>query len=342
MSVREQLFGADARRFTIANANGLSCSLITFGATLVSLRAPDRGGTAENIVLSLESLDHYQNTPNFLGSTVGRFANRIGGAAFLIDGVRYEVPANEAPNHLHGGPEGFHQKNWDASILDDQTVRFRCESPDGEGGYPGNAHVTVTYTLNDGNELITTYGAETDAPTLVNMTNHAYWNLAGAGRGDVLGHHVRLESDAYLEVDEGLIPTGRRIVVDGGPLDFREARRIGERISEAPLAPRWKRGYDHCFVIRQDGEMSLAATVHEPASGRKMTVHTSQPTFMFYTGNSLDGVQGAGGCMYSQYGGFCLEMQHHPDAPNHPEFPSTILRPGEIYRERTIHRFSSL
>lgn len=341
MSVQVDPFGNATSRFTITNANGLSCALISFGATLVFFRAPDRDGKLENMILGLDTLDDYVGDPNFLGSTVGRFANRIGGAAFSIDGVRYEVPANEPPNHLHGGPEGFHQKNWDAEVLDEHSVLFRCTSADGEGGYPGNVSATVTYALTDRNELTMDYEASTDAPTLINMTNHAYWNLAGAGNGNVLRHEAQFDADHYLEVDEGLVPTGRLAPVDGGPLDFRDSHPIGERHTEAPLAARWERGYDHCFVVRPREGLSPAATVYEPRTGRFMEVLTTQPSFMFYTGNYLDGVPGVDGRTYDQYGGFCLEMQRHPDAPNHPGFPSAILRPGEIYLEQTAYRFGT-
>jgi len=339
MSIEIEPFGDLSRRFTITNANGLSCSLISYGATLVSLRAPDRDRTFENIILGLDTHEAYVRDPNYLGSTVGRFANRIGDSAFSIDGIRYEVPVNEPPNHLHGGPDGFHQKIWEAEVLDEHSVQFRCVSPDGEGGYPGTMAAMVTYVLNDRNELAMNYEASADAPTLVNMTSHAYWNLAGAGNGNVLRHEARFDADAYLEVDEGLIPTGQEVPVDGGPLDFREWRPIGDRHREAPLAAKWERGYDHCLVIRRGDGSSPAAEVYEPRSGRFMEVRTTQPTFMFYSGNNLDGVRGADNRTYDQYGGLCLEMQGYPDAPNHPDFPSAILRPGETYREQTTYRF---
>lgn len=340
MSATREPFGPNVDRYTITNAGGMSCSIITLGATLASVRTPDRDGNFDEITLGFDSVEAYLNDAEFLGPTVGRFANRIGGAAFTIDGVRYELPVNEPPNHLHGGPDGFHRKIWIAELAGKQSVTFRCQSPDGEAGYPGNVSAAVTYALSDDNELSMSYEATTDAPTHVNMTNHGYWNLAGAGCGDVLQHEVQIEADHYLEADDAIVPTGKLLLVADGPLDFRMPRAVGERLNDAPLAARWRRGYDHCFVLRPRDALCLAATAYDPTTGRIMQVHTTQPAVMFYTGNDLSGQRGFAGRTYDQYGGLCLETQRHPDAPNQPDFPSTLLRPGETYREQTMHRFS--
>jgi len=326
-------------RLTITNANGLSCSFITLGATIASVRAPDREGNFDQVALGFDTLEDYLNDVEFIGPTVGRFANRIGGAAFTLDGQRYELPANEPPNHLHGGDEGFNRKYWTPTIDSQQAVTFRYESPDGEAGYPGNVSAAVSYELTDDNEMKMSYRATTDAPTLVNMTNHGYWNLAGAGHGDVLNHMVQIEADEFLEMDEGIIPTGKLLAVADSPLDFRLPRAVGERLKDAPLAKRWQRGYDHCLVLRPRQSLALAATIHDPSTGRVMEVFTTQPAAMFYTGNDLAGQKGFAGRTYQQYGGLCLEAQRHPDAINHPSFTNTILRPGEVYQEQTVHRF---
>ena len=345
MSVRHESFGttpggAAVDRYTIINAHGVSVSIISYGAVLQSVRVPDRDGKLGNVTLGYDALADYLDDGEFLGRTVGRFANRIGGAVFTLDGVRYELSANEPPNHLHGGPAGFHQKAWVGSVVDDQCVVMRCESADGEAGFPGNVSAAAMYTLTDGNELTMSFEATTDAPTHVNMTNHAYWNLAGAGNGNVLEHMLQIEADDYVEVDEGLIPTGALSPVAGSALDFRLPHIVGERLTDAPLAARWQRGYDHCFVFRQGDGLKPAATVYEPQGGREMRVFTTQPAAMFYTGNNLAVTNGAGGRTFERYGGLCIETQRHPDAPGKPNFPSTVLRPGETYREQTVFRFS--
>ncbi|MAE63362.1 MAG: galactose-1-epimerase [Phycisphaeraceae bacterium] len=327
-------------RWTLTNRSGASASVINYGATIASVRVPDHEGNLGEVSLGLSTFEDYLADTEFLGRTVGRFANRIGGASFELGGRRFALPANEAPNHLHGGQDGFHQKRWVAED-DGEAVIMSCISPDGECGYPGSLRASVRFTFNDEHELAFAFEAETDAPTPINMTNHVYWNLAGAGSGDVRGHLVQIESTHYLETDDGLVPTGVEVPVAGGPLDFLDERAIGDRMDAAPLAPRWQRGYDHCFVLRREAALSRAATVHDPVSGRVMEVLTTQPGMMFYTGNDLSGTIGAGGRPFNQYGGFCLETQNFPDAVNHPHFPNAVLEPGQVYRQRTIFRFST-
>jgi aldose 1-epimerase len=269
----------------------------------------------------------------------GRYANRIAGAKFTLGGREYPLVANVGDNHLHGGKKGFDKYVWQAHEVHGDGfagVQLTHISPDGDQGYPGTLTATVTYTLNHNNELKMEYVARTDKPTPLNLTNHAYWNLAGAGSGDVLGHLMMLNADYYLPTGEGLIPTGEIKSLKGTPMDFTQPKTIGSRIDQVPL------GYDHCYVInkREEAEVALAARVVEPASGRVMEVYTSQPGVQFYTANNLSDKFKAGGKPYGKYHGFCLETQHFPDSPNRPYFPSTILRPGETFHQVTIHRFA--
>ncbi len=321
--------GTEVRLFTLKNGRGLEARVMTLGATLTVVKAPDRLGNSETITIARETLEDYLAGHPALGSVVGRFANRIGGASFTIDGERYELVANEGENHIHGGgTEGFHWKVWEAEPVEGEGfvgVRLTLQSPDREAGYPGNVQASVTYRLTMTNELVMEYEATTDQPTHINLTNHAYWNLAGAERGgDVLGHQVYIQGNHYLPTDDALIPTGEIKEVEGTPLDFREPKQIGAEVDQLD-PPR----YDHCFVIARPADddqvlPTLGARVLEPTSGRTMEVRTTQPGVQFYTGNPQ---------------GFCLETQHFPDSPNQADFPSTLLRPGETFREVTIHTF---
>ena len=324
--------------YTLTNDSGLSAKIITYGATLIAVEMPDREGNVENVTLYLESLADYEAGHPFFGSVVGRYANRIGNARFTLDGVEYTLAANNGPNHLHGGRVGFDKAVWEAESFteaDAVGVRLTHVSPDGDEGYPGTLSVTMTYRLTADDRLIMDYEATTDAPTIVNLTNHAYWNLGGAGSGDCLGHLVMLNADHYLPVDDGLIPLGPLAEVAGTPMDFTTPHTIGARIDEVPG------GYDHCWAINRKAgeELALVARVVEPESGRGMEIHTTKPGVQFYTGNFLDGTLSADGHSYGQYAGFCLETQHFPDSPNKPDYPSPVLRPGETYRHTTIHTF---
>ncbi len=332
--------GTEVFRFTCTNANGVVVKLITYGATLISVETPDRDGKLANITLGFPTLDGYLQRHPYFGSTVGRYGNRIAGGKFSIDGQEYTLATNNGPNHLHGGIKAFDAVVWNAEEVksDDAVgVKFTYRSADGEEGYPGNLDATVTYTLTNDNQLKIDYTATTDKATVVNLTNHAYWNLAGAGSGDVLKQELMLAADKYLPINETSIPTGELADVQGTVMDFTTTQPIGSRIAE--LQPGHTKGYDHCYVVRgEPGTLRLAARVKDPASGRVMEVHTTEPGIQLYTGNFLSGEPSSGG--FKQHDAFCLETQHFPDSPNKPAFPSTLLRPGDTYRSTTVHKFS--
>jgi aldose 1-epimerase len=329
--------GEPVHLFTIRNRNELVLRLTDYGAIVVSLDVPDREGRGADVTLGFPSLDGYLGRHPHFGSTIGRFCNRIGGATFTLDGTTYPLAANNGPNHLHGGIVGFNRVMWAGEPVTTEEgagVRFTRLSPDGEEGYPGNLQVEALYFLTHEDELRVEFRAVTDRATHVNLTNHNYWNLGGAGSGTILDHELELAADHYLPVDEGLIPTGEIAPVEGTALNFRSPRRIGDRISELEEVG----GYDHCFVLRdRSGELSFAARAKDPVSGRVMEVYTTQPGMQFYTGNFLDGSPANGG--FGRHEAFCLETQHFPDSPNKPQFPSTVLRPGEEYHHVTVHRF---
>lgn len=338
MRVQRDIFGHTAdgnavERFTLRNSRGLSAQVMTLGATLVGVETPDRTGQLTNITLHLDTCTQYLAGHPCLGSTCGRYANRIARGRFTLDGVEYHLTTNEGPNHLHGGRVGFDKVLWQAEMLEESqasSVRLRYTSPDGEEGYPGTLRASVTFRLTD-DELQLEYTAETDKSTVVNLTNHAYWNLAGAGTA--LGHELTIYADRYLPVDAALIPLGELAPVAGTPMDFTSPHTIGQRIAE--VAP----GYDHCYVLRQSrpGEFVPCARVFEPTTGRTMEVWTTEPGVQFYTGNHLD--VRCGERSYARHDGICLECQHFPDSPNHAHFPSTVLRPGQTYRQLTVYRF---
>lgn len=338
--------GQEVALHTLTNRKGMRVKLINYGATVISVETPDRDGKNANITLSFPTLDGYLQRHPFFGSTVGRYANRIAGGKFTLDGREYTLATNNGPNHLHGGRKGFDAVVWKAEPISREAapafvgVKFSYTSPDGEEGYPGTLQVSATYTLTEENELRIDYAATTDKPTIVNLTNHCYWNLAGAGSGDILGHELKLAADKYLPIDDTSIPTGELANVKGTPFDFTDFHPIGERIGELKKDPHKTKGYDHCYVLRgQEGKLELAAVVREPTSGRVMEILTTEPGVQLYCGNFLDGSEGGGG--FKQHEGFCLETQHYPDSPNKPHFPSTVLRPGETYRSTTVHRFRS-
>jgi aldose 1-epimerase len=343
MSVDKQTYGkmpdgTEVDQYTLTNVGGLKVKIITYGATITSVEVPDRNGKPANVTLHCDSLKDYLAGPPYFGCAVGRYANRIGKAKFTLDGTEYTLAANDGPNHLHGGVKGFDKYVWKAEPLEGDGfvgVRFSHVSPDGDEGYPGTLSATVTYSLTRDNELKMDYTATTDKPTVVNLTNHAYWNLAGAGSGDVLGHELMLNADQYLPVDAGLIPLGKSQAVQGTPMDFTQPKTIGSRIDQV------EGGYDHCYVLnkKQPGEMSLAGRVVDPKSGRVMEIYTTQPAIQFYTGNFLDGSVSGDGVAYQKHYALCLETEHYPDSPNHPEYPSTVLRPGQTYHEVTVYKF---
>jgi aldose 1-epimerase len=343
MDVQKQPFGRTpdgtaVEIYTLTNAKGLQARVMTYGATLVSLLVPDRTGKLGDIVLGYESLDSYIKNSPYFGSIVGRYGNRIAKGLFTLDGVTYKLAVNNGLNHLHGGSKGFDKVVWKAEPVREAGaagVKLTYLSRDGEEGYPGNLSVTVVYSLTDENELRISYEAVTDRPTPVNLTHHSYFNLAG--EGDILGHELVVNAESYTPVDAGLIPTGEIRPVKGSPFDFTTPHAIGERIA------RVEGGYDHNFVLRGGGgRLDLAARVFEPKSGRVMEIRTTEPGLQFYSGNFLDGtITGKGGRVYSKHAGFCLETQHFPDSPNRPGFPSTILRPGSVYKSLTVHRFSA-
>ena len=332
--------GEAVELFTLDSGLGLRVSLINYGATLTAVEVPDRAGKPANVCLYVDTLEQYlKGAPS--GAVIGRYANRIGGATFSIDGTVYRVTPNAGANHIHGGRRGFDKVVWKADAVsgaDWVGVRLSYTSPDGDEGYPGTVRATVTYAVTASNELRMEYTATTDKPTVVNLTNHAYWNLAGAGQGDVLGHQLTVNADRYLPADAALIPSGKMKSVAGTPLDFRRPQTIGARIGELPET----RGYDHCYVLnrKSPGELSLAARVVEPVGGRAMEVWTTYPGVQLYTANHLSGTLKVGDRAYEKHGALCLETQYFPDSPNKPQFPSPVLRPGVIYRHVTVHKFS--
>lgn len=331
--------GREAHRFVCRNAAGAVMKLTDYGATLVELHVPDREGRLGNVVLGFPTLEGYLQHTAYFGCTVGRYANRIAGGKFTLDGQEYTLAANNGSNHLHGGLRGFDKVLWTAEEFTDERgvgVAFTYRSADGEEGYPGNLDTWAVYTLTGENVLRIEWTATTDRPTVVNLTNHAYWNLAG--EGNILEHELMLAADEYLPVNEGLIPTGQRAAVAGTPLDFTRPHTVGSRLAALKADQPPPGGYDHCYVLRsQDGSLALAARLREPACGRVLEVWTTQPGIQLYTGNFLDGGETNGG--FAQHAALCLETQHWPDSPNREEFPSTVLRPGETYRQVSEFRF---
>ena len=327
----------------LADESGVEVDIITYGGILAAIRAPDRQGRKANVVLGLPDLDGYRTRNRFFGAITGRFANRIAGAAFTIDGQTFRLPANSSGvNAIHGGLVGFDKRVWAIETLPaGDGVALSYRSPDGEEGYPGNLNVTVTYRL-DGGALRIDYAAATDRPTVLNLTNHSYFNLAGEGSGDVMGHELTLMADQYTPTDAASIPNGELAAVDGTPFDFRRPTAVGARIREAHPQIVAGRGYDHNFVLRKSapGALEPFARVREPLSGRTLEGATTEPGVQFFSGNNLDGsLVGSGGRVYRQSAGFCLETQHFPDSPNKPHFPSTVLRPGERFASTTVFTF---
>jgi aldose 1-epimerase len=336
--------GTAVQIFTLTNASGMELKVTTYGGAVVSLKAPDRTGAKADVVLGFDSLEGYLNPKvPFFGALIGRYGNRIGHAKFTLDGKTYNLSVNDGENSLHGGAKGFDRCVWTPKALPDGGLQLTLLSKDGDQGYPGNLHVTVTYHLTDANEVRIQYTATTDKDTVLNLTNHTYFNLKGAGNGDILDHVMMLNASKFTPVDAGLIPTGELRPVAGTPFDFTKPAVIGSRINQDDEQLKLAHGYDDNWLIDRKGAgLSLAARVVEPSTGRVMEVLTTEPGIQFYTGNFLDGtLVGKGGKAYPQRAAFCLETQHYPDSPNKPTFPSTELKPGQTYSTTTVYRFST-
>lgn len=339
--------GIAVEEYTLTNANGMEVKLITYGGTITSIRVPDKDGNFDNVVLGFDNLADYETRSPFFGAIIGRYGNRIANATFDLEGETYTLAANNGVNSLHGGVLGYDNVVWTAETVESDAgvgVSLSYLSPDGEEGYPGNLSITVVYTLTDANEIRIDYTATTDAATVVNLTNHSYFNLAGDGSGSIDDHLITINADAYTPVDATLIPTGELAPVEGTAFDLRQPTRIGDGIRSEEEQMLLGRGYDHNFVLNRatEGDLEMAATVTEPTSGRTMEVWTTEPGIQFYSGNFLDGTLiGSAGEMYRQGDGFCLETQHFPDSPNQPDFPSTVLQPGDTYQTTTVYKFSA-
>lgn len=336
--------GVETQLFTLTNGHGTVVKLTDYGALVAAVETPDREGRKANLTWGFDSAAGFAANTSYFGCTVGRYGNRIAGGRFKIGDQQYTLATNNGPNSLHGGVKGFNRYVWKAKTFQTATevgVEFSHTSPDGDEGFPGQLDCTVAISLTAENELKFDYRATTDKPTVVNLTNHCYWNLGGVGSGTVLEHQLTVAADKYLAVDDTLIPTGELLAVKGTPFDFTEPHPIGARIGELKKdkLPNGPDGYDHCYALRgQDGKLAFAARVVDPKSGRVMEISTTEPGIQFYTGNHLSGAEADAKC--PQHGGFCLETQHYPDSPNKPAFPSTLLKPGETYRTVTVHKFS--
>ena len=335
--------GRSVEIYTLRNAAGVEMRVITYGGIITSLKVPDRAGQFGDVVLGFESLESYLKDPPYFGAIVGRYGNRIAKAQFTLNGTPYKLAANNGPNHLHGGVNGFDKAIWNAVPGDSAeglSLTLSRTSPDGEEGYPGTLQASVRYTLTEKNQLVVDYRATTDKPTPINLTQHSYFNLA-ADRTDILGHELTIHASRYTPVDDTLIPTGELASVDGTPFDFRTATAIGARITADNVQLKNGHGYDHNWVLDRNGAgLQPAARVVEPNSGRTLDVATTEPGIQFYSGNFLDGtITGKGGRVYRYRSGLCLETQHYPDSPNHASFPSTILQPGQTYSSQTVFTF---
>jgi aldose 1-epimerase len=336
--------GVAIELYTLTNSRGVVAKVMTFGALLTELHVPDRQGTLADVVLGFKSLAPYEGDHPYFGGTIGRVGNRIALGKFRLNGQEYTLATNNGPNHLHGGVKGFDKRVWKAQTVpaaDGVAVKFTYVSADMEEGYPGTLTSTVVYTLTNRNELRLDYTATTDKPTILNLTNHSYFNLAGDGKGDILGHELMLMADRFTPVDDTLIPTGEIASVRGTVMDFTRFTPIGARIAQVPgPAPG---GYDHNYVLNHGGGvLALSATVREPSTGRVMDVLTTEPGVQFYTGNFLDGtITGKAGVAYKKHYGFCLETQHFPDSINRPNFPPVVLQPDKTFKSTTVYRFSA-
>lgn len=337
--------GVEVYLFTLTNDNGMKVKITNYGGIITSVFVPDKNGELGDVVLGFDNVSDYVKDNPYFGALIGRYGNRIANGKFTLDGKTYSLAINNPPNHLHGGPKGFHKVIWEPKeVKTDSTVglELKYKSKDGEEGYPGNLSVTVYYTLTNNNEIKIDYYATTDQKTVCNLTNHSYFNLKDDGVSDILDHELMIDADNFTPVDSTLIPTGKIEPVEGTPFDFRKPHKIGDHINADDQQIKYGRGYDHNFVLNGEmGKMRLVAKASESNSGRILEVYTDQPGIQFYSGNFLDGtLTGKYGIVYKYRHGFCLETQHFPDSPNQPNFPSTVLNPGDTYRTTTIYKFS--
>ena len=335
--------GQTVRRYTLRNAAGIIVKFIDYGGIITELYTPDRNGAFASIILGMSTIEDYANKSPYFGALVGRYANRIAKGQFTLDGKTYHLPINNGQNSMHGGFDNFSHKLWTVERQDEQSATLRLVSPDGDNGYPGRLDVTVTYTLDENDKFHIAYHATTDAPTVLNLTNHTYFNLAGNGSGSALDQYVTINADHYTPADAQQIPTGETVPVADTPFDFRKLTQIGQRIRDDSGQLSHAGGYDHNFVLNKaEAGLDLAAAAYDLSSGRTLIIYTDQPGVQFYTGNKLDGtLRGSTGTLYRQGDGYAFETQHFPDSPNHPEFPSTVLRPDEAFTTTTIWRFST-
>lgn len=350
--IKKRAYGTDpdgriVELYTLSNGSGMSVSVMTHGAAIVHVYVPDRAGALADVSLGYDDMEGYKRKSAYFGGTLGQFASRLAGGKFNLDGEEIQLAVNRPPNHLHGGTRGFDKRLWTVEEIVDGDSPSICLSyicADGEEGYPGNVRVELSYTLHTDNGLELAYSAKTDRKTIINLSNHVYFNLNGNGVGTILDHEVELKASKYVHVNEHLIPTGELPSVEGTPLDFRVMARVGDRVEADFDQVTHAGGIDQSFVIdhKREGALSLAATVRAPETGRLLKVYTTEPAAHFYSGNYLDGsVTGKGGQTYEYRSAFCLETQHFPDSPNHPHFPSTVLMPGDVFSSRTIYRFES-
>jgi aldose 1-epimerase len=348
LSAGKRLFGKlnngkEVYMYTLKNRNGMTAEIINYGATVVSLFAPDKNGKFADVILGYDSLQSYENGTSYFGAIVGRYGNRIGKGKFTLEGKSYQLTINNGENHLHGGTIGFNKKLWSTDSYDGHSLKMTLVSPDGDQGYPGTLTINVTYSLTDNNELKIDYSATTDKPTILNPTNHCYFNLTGNLENTILNQVLMINADKYTPIDSEFITTGEIAKVAGTPMDFRNPTPIGERINDNFIQLKNGKGYDHNWVLNDyNGKVREAATVYDPSSGRELEVLTDQPGVQFYSGNFLDGSEiGKGGIHYQHRTGMCLETQHFPDSPNKKNFPSVELKPGEKFNSTTIYRFTT-
>lgn len=345
-SIKKGFWGKTVEIYKLKNSKGAETQIITYGGTVVSLKVPDKNGKFADVVLGYDSIADYEKNQSYIGALIGRYGNRIAKGKFTLDGKEYILAKNNGENHLHGGPKGYDKVVWTAKPSTDKNganLELTYLSKDGEEGYPGNLNIKVIYSLTENNELKIVYSATTDKNTVINLTHHSYFNLAGAGNGDILNHQLTLYADKFTPTDDGSIPNGELKSVKGTPFDFLIPTAIGARISNADDQLKFGNGYDHNWVLNKtDNSMTLAATVFEPTSGRTMEVYTTERGLQFYSGNYLEGaIKGKSGQNYPRRTGFCLEAQNFPDAPNKPNFPSAVLKKGETYSQTTIYKFSA-
>ena len=333
--------GQKTQLFVLKNKNNMEVCVTNFGGRIVSIMVPDRDGKMQDVVLGFDSIQDYIKNPSDFGATIGRYANRIGQGRFTLDGTEYQLPQNNYGHCLHGGPKGFHHSVWNADAVNDSTLVLTLFSPDGEAGFPGNLDVKVVYSLSADNALKISYTARTDKPTIINLTNHSYFNLSGDASKDVLDQYVQINADAFTPIDSTFMTTGEIRSVEGTPFDFRSPKPVGQDISADDAQLRNGLGYDHNMVLATGGDSTIvAASIYAPASGIKMEVYTTEPGLQFYTGNFLDGkVVGKKRVAYPHRGAICMETQHFPDSPNKPDFPSVVLQPGETYHSMCIYKF---